>query len=128
MATGTAAGGSRAGQRGQAAVETVAAIPLLLVTVAVAGQLVLVGWSAFAAAHAARAGARAELIGSGPASAARRALPGGLREGVEVRAGTAEVEVRVEVPRLLPLLPKLPLAASSDLDAGAGDPLEVADG
>jgi len=107
---------SSAGHReeGTAAVELVATIPFLLLVVLVAAQLVLAGGALWSAGIAARAGARAALVDRDPAPAARRALPPLLRRGSRVD-GADGVTVRVEIPRLLPLLPRLTVGARSSL-------------
>jgi hypothetical protein len=84
---------------GQAAVELVAVVPVLLVVGLVVWQLVLVGHGAWLAAHAARAAARADLVGEDATAAARSALPGALEPGLQVeRRDSGGVEVRVPVP------------------------------
>jgi hypothetical protein len=89
-------------ERGQASVELVAAVPLVLAIGAIAWQLALAGHTAWLASHAARAGARAEAVGADPAAAARSALPAGLRRGLRVqRLRGGGVRVRVGVPALL---------------------------
>lgn len=88
--------------RGQASVELVAAVPLVLAVGAIAWQLALAGHTAWLAAHAARAGARADAVGRSAPAAARSALPAGLRRGLRVeRLGAGGVRVRVAVPALL---------------------------
>ena len=82
---------------GQAAVEFVAVLPFVIVAALVAWQLVLVGHVAWDAAGAARAGARAALVGADAARAARSALPQSLRDGTRVVA-PAGGGVRVSVP------------------------------
>jgi hypothetical protein len=107
---------SSAGHReeGTASVELVAVVPLLLLAVFVAAQLGLVGHSLWSAGVAARAGARAALVGGDARAAARSALPPSLRAGARVEdAGT--VTVRVPVPRLLPGLPHLTVETESGL-------------
>jgi hypothetical protein len=84
-------------QRGQSTVEFVGTLPLILIAGLVAWQLVLVGHVAWDAAHAARSGARARVVGRDPAAAARSALPPPLRRGTRVVAGARGV-VRVSVP------------------------------
>ncbi len=106
-------------ERGTASVELVAVVPFLLLAVLAAIQIALAGHSLWSAGVAARAGARAALVGSDAAAAARRALPPSLREGAKVEAED-EVRVRVPVPRLLPGLPHLELGARADLEAGGG--------
>ena len=89
-------------ERGQASVELVAAMPLVLAVGAIAWQLALAGHTAWMTAHAARAGARADVVGADAAAAARSALPAGLRRGSVVqRMRGGGVRVRVRVPALL---------------------------
>ncbi|HEU4737010.1 MAG TPA: hypothetical protein VFS48_08310 [Solirubrobacterales bacterium] len=110
---------SSAGHReeGTASVELVAAVPFLLLAVLVAAQLVLVGQALWSAGVAARAGARAALVGGDATAAARRALPPSLRRGARV-SDEGRVAVRVSIPRLLPALPHLTIAAESGLGDG----------
>lgn len=90
-------------QRGQATIELVAALPVVLLLGAVAWQLALAGHTAWLAAHAARSGARAEAVGRDPAAAARRSLPRSLERGLRVeRVRGGAVRVSVRVPLLLP--------------------------
>lgn len=89
------------GEKGQASVELVAVLPALVVCVLIAGHGVAAGWALWSAANAARAGARAQHVGNDPKTAARRALPAGLRRGARVGAGEG-VRVSVPVPALLP--------------------------
>src|SRR3954465_5822014 len=89
-------------ERGQAAVEFVAVLPFVMVAALVAWQLVLVGHVAWGAAGAARAGARAAVVGRDAAEAARSALPRSLRAATRVTGGPAGAPVRVSVP--IPLI------------------------
>ena len=90
-------------EAGQASVELVAAIPVVLLVGALVWQLALVGHAAWASAHAARAAARAEAVGRDGASAARSVLPDALERGLRVRRrGEAGVRVSVRIPLLLP--------------------------
>ena len=107
-------------EAGQASVELVAALPFLLLGLAVAVQLALVGFTAWSAAGASRAAARADYVGSDPAAAARAALPARLADAAEVDAGASAVEVEVAIPRLLPLLPRLTLSSSTRLGPADG--------
>jgi len=110
---------SSAGHReeGTASVELVAAAPFLLLAVLVAAQLGLAGHSLWSAGVAARAGARAALVGGDARTAARSALPPALRAGARVEDAGA-VAVRVRVPRLLPGLPRLTVETESGLGGG----------
>ena len=71
-------------EAGQATVELLGVVPALLVAGLVVWQLILVGHTAWVSAHAARAAARAELVGEDAAAAARSVLPRGLERGLEV--------------------------------------------
>ena len=107
------------GEEGTASVELVAAIPFLLLGVLVAAQIALAGQALWSAGVAARAGARAALVGGDASAAARSALPPSMREEAEVEEGNG-VSVRVEVPRLVPSLPELRVGAGSGLEPGDG--------
>jgi hypothetical protein len=106
-------------ERGTASVELVAVVPFLLLAVLAAAQLALAGHSLWSASVAARAGARAALVGGSTTAAARRALPPSLRDGSEVDAGE-EVSVRVAVPRFFPGLPEVMVEASTALQESDG--------
>ena len=104
------------GEAGTASVELVAAIPLLLLALAVAAQIALAGQALWSASVAARAGARAALVGNDPKAAARQALPDVMRDGAEVSEGDdGSVAVKIPVPTLLPDLPELKVGARSGL-------------
>ncbi|HEU5063364.1 MAG TPA: hypothetical protein VFT79_09475 [Solirubrobacterales bacterium] len=107
------------GEKGTASVELVAVVPFLLLGILVAAQLALAGQALWSASVAARAGARAALVGGDAAAAARSALPPSMRKGAEVEEGEG-VSVRVEVPRLIPPLPELRVGARSGLEPGDG--------
>lgn len=97
----------------------VAVIPFLLLAVLAAAQVGLAGHALWSAGVAARAGARAALVGGDAAVAARRALPPSVRDGAEVSDGDG-VSVRVVIPRLLPALPRLTVGAGAQLEPGDG--------
>ena len=107
------------GEEGTASVELIAVVPFLLLAVLVAAQIALAGQALWSAGVAARAGARAALVGGDAKAAARRALPPSMRTGAEVE-GRGEVSVRVAVPRLLPELPRVMVGARAGLGAGGG--------
>lgn len=108
------AAGSFRREDGTASVELVAVVPFLLLAVLVAAQIALAGQALWSAGVAARAGARAALVGGDAAAVARQALPNSMRDGAEVSDGE-DVSVRVVIPRLLPAMPRLTVAATSDL-------------
>lgn len=107
------------GEEGTASVELIAAVPFLLLALLVAAQIALAGQALWSASVAARAGARAALVGGDASAAARAALPPSLRREAKVEAEDG-VAVRVEVPRLIPSLPELRVGARSGLEAGDG--------
>ena len=77
-------------------------LPLVLLAAAIAWQLVLTGHTLWLCANAARAAARADLVGKSPTRAARSALPRSLERGLSVtRADVSAVRVRVRLPFLL---------------------------
>lgn len=104
-------------EEGTASVELIAVSPLLLLAVLAAIQIALAGQALWSAGVAARAGARAALVGRDAAAAARAALPPSLRAGAEVR-GSDPVSVRVPLPRLLPVLPRVMVGAGASLEPG----------
>ena len=109
------------GERGTASIELVAAVPFLLLALAVAAQIALAGQALWSASVAARAGARAALVGGDAKAAARRALPEAMRAGAEIEEedeGDGVVSVKVPVPTLLPRLPEVKVGARSGLGDG----------
>ena len=87
---------------GQASVELVAVLPVVLLIGAVVWQLAITGHATWMSAHAARAAARAETVGRDGRLAARSALPAALERGMRVdRRASGRVTVKVKVPLLL---------------------------
>src|SRR3954451_20957547 len=107
------------GEEGTASVELVAVVPFLLLALVAAAQIALAGQALWSASVAARAGARAAGVGGGPTAAARGALPPSIRREAEVEDSDG-VAVRVEIPRLIPLLPSVRVGAASSLENGDG--------
>jgi TadE-like protein len=86
-------------QRGQAAVELVAVLPLVVAVLAALWQLAVFAHTAWLTSSAAHAAARAQALGLPAGAAARAHLPGGLERGLRVRAGgDGRVRVTVRVP------------------------------
>lgn len=83
---------------GQASVEFVALLPVVLVAAAALWQAVLVGQAIWDSAGAARAAARAQAIGGDAEASARAALPVSLRHGTAVAARSGGVRVDVPIP------------------------------
>ena len=89
-------------QRGQAQIELIAGIPLLLLAALIALQLLAVGYAQSLADGAAEAGAIAAADGRESEEAARAGLPGWAESRVAVEASGGEVTVELEPPALLP--------------------------
>ena len=92
---------ARRGQPGQATVETVALLPLVVLVGALLWQAAVAGQALWLSAAAARAAARAAAVGGDAEAAARGALPRRLEGGVRVRAAGDGVGVAVRVPSVL---------------------------
>ncbi|MEA2245696.1 MAG: hypothetical protein QOH46_225 [Solirubrobacteraceae bacterium] len=89
-------------ERGQATVELTCVLPLLAVVGLGLWQGAVAGQAIWLAGSAARAGARAEAIGSDPAPAARGVLPPRLEDGLRVRArDEGGVTVTVRIPAVV---------------------------
>ena len=89
-------------QRGQAAVELVAVLPLLALVALVLWQFAVAGQAAWLAGAAARAAARAHAIGGDERAAARGVLPSGLEHGLRVRArDDGSVTLSLAVPSVV---------------------------
>lgn len=86
-------------QGGQASVELVAALPVVVLVAAVMWQAAVAGQATWLSGAAARAAARAQAVGGDPLVAARGVLPPRLERGLAVRAAPdGGVAVRVPVP------------------------------
>lgn len=107
------------GEEGTASVELIAVVPFLLLAVLVAAQVALAGQALWSASVAARAGARAALVGGDPVVAAKRALPDSMRGSAKVE-GDGEISVRVVVPSLVPQLPRVMVGARAAMEPGDG--------
>ena len=103
-------------ERGQATVELVAALPVLLLAALVALQLLAAGYAMTLADGAAEAGALALASGGSAAGAAREALPGWARDDVSIAVSGGTVSVRLRPPSPVPGLSKR-LAISSSASA-----------
>lgn len=111
-------GGSTA-QRGQASVELVAMIPLAVVALLAALQLLAAGATRELAGHAAGAGAVALLQRADARDAARDAVPGWSRTRIAITVSGPRVTVRMRPPTLVPGLAGL-LESTVRADAGQG--------
>ncbi len=103
-----ASGAAGRWEAGQAAVETVALIPVFVLVALAMGQGAVAGYTAWSAAGAARVGARSQALGDDPAPAVRAELPSFLVQGAHVRMASenakaaGRVTVRLRVPSIVP--------------------------
>lgn len=109
------------GARGQATVELVGLLPVLVAVALAAGQLLAAGIARELADHAAQAGAMAVLQGGEPAEAARAALPGWARDRLRVEVHGRRVEVTLRPPSPVAAVGR-ELAARSVATAGEERP------
>jgi hypothetical protein len=106
---------SGSSEAGQATVELVALLPVLLL-IGLAAAAMLAGHGAREqAGHAAQAGAMAMLQGGDPRESARRALPAGVRRRAAIEIHGRRVTVRVRPP-----LPLVARATTAEVSADAG--------
>jgi hypothetical protein len=106
-------------EQGQSSVELVAALPFVLLVGALVWQCALAGHTAWLAARAARARARAEVVDGDVRAAVRSVLPEGLEHGLEVERRDGRVHVNVELPLLLHRW-RLPVAVGATASLGDG--------
>jgi uncharacterized protein (UPF0333 family) len=92
------------GERGQASIELLATVPLVLVVALSVTQLLAVGYASVLAGNAAEAGALALAGGADARAAAHAALPGWSRARGRVTVKGGVVTVRLRPPALLPAL------------------------
>jgi len=89
-------------ERGQASIETVVLLPVLVAVSFAVWQAALAGWTLVSAQSAARAAARAALAGSPTRPAALAALPASMRRDARIAEAGGTVTVRVRIPAVLP--------------------------
>lgn len=86
------------GERGQASVELIAALPLLIAVALVCLQLLAAGYATSLADGAVEAGAAAIAAGRPAEPAARAAMPGWASERIEVERAGGRLTVRLRPP------------------------------
>jgi hypothetical protein len=89
-------------QRGQTSVELVGMLWWMLLAALVVWQLMLAAWAVNQTANAARTASRIEGRGGDAEKAARNALPGGLRDGMQVKISGETAKVSVRIPIVVP--------------------------
>jgi hypothetical protein len=92
------------GSRGQASVELLGSLPVVLLLGLVLLQLLAVGYAAVLAGNAAESAALAVAGGGQAVAAARDAVPGWSRAGMRVTVRGGRVEVRLRPPSALDAL------------------------
>ena len=109
-------GGGR-GESGQATLELLGLLPLLLAVALAGAQLLAVGYASVLAGNAAEAGALALAGGGDPRARVRAALPGWSRAQARVSVSGGEVRVRLRPPTLLSsLAARLEVSARAAVD------------
>jgi hypothetical protein len=104
--------------RGQATVELLALVPLVLAVALAAAQLLAVGYAGVLAGSAAEAGALALAGGADARTGARAALPGWSRARARVAVTGGEVRVELRPPALLRALAReLEVSATARVEA-----------
>ena len=103
--------------RGQATVELLALLPLILAVALVAAQALALGRAHELAGHAAEAGAVALVQGRDVRAAVRAAVPGWPRERVRIRVDGRRVAVELRATAVVPV-PAAWLRARAQADAG----------
>ena len=92
-------------ERGQATIELMAMVPLVLAVLVAALQVMILGYTAHAASQAARDGARAYSLDQSAGAAAQASLPGAISlVNVTTFGPDHGVRVTVEAPPMLFLL------------------------
>lgn len=108
------AGNASIGGSGQASIEVIGAVPLLLFFSLVCFQLLAVGYGAVMADNAAEAAALAKVNGGDAVGAAQRSVPGWPARSITVKQHGERVEVTLHPPSPLPILRnRLALSASA---------------
>jgi hypothetical protein len=101
------------GERGQAGIETLLALPVLLLVVLAGGEAATWAASSVLAGSAAGAGLRAQSRGEPAAPAALAELPGPFRRLARVSVEDGVVRVVLRVPSLIPGGPALEAGATA---------------
>ena len=91
-----------AGDQGQSAAETMGILPVVIALCLAIWQIGLVGYTFFAAGHAAREGARALATGEDEPELVREDLPDAWRGGLRCSIGEDRVRVSLAVPVVMP--------------------------
>lgn len=108
------------GERGQASVELLGALPALLLVALVVFQLLAIGYAKVLAGNAAEAGALALAGGADARQAARDAVPGWSKARMRVRVAGSRIRVTMGAPSpLRALARRLEVAAEAHVSSHA---------
>lgn len=107
-------------ERGQASVELVGMLPLLLIAALLVWQLLLAGYAVTSAENAARNASRAEALGDDGREVGEDSLSYGLDEGAEVQIEGDRATVRVRIPIVVPGLSTDGLSIERDAELPSG--------
>jgi hypothetical protein len=106
-------------QRGQASVELLGALPVVLMVGLAVFQLLAVGYAKVQAGSAAEAAALALVAGGDPRAAARESLPGWSRANAHVSHHDGHVRVSLRPPSpLAALARRLEVEAEATVEVG----------
>jgi hypothetical protein len=104
-------------ERGQASIELLGMLPLLIGLALAVVQLLAVGYASVLAGNAAEAGALALASGGDARAGVDEALPGWSRARAHVFAAHGRVEVRLRPPSLLSsLAERLEVSAAAEVE------------
>lgn len=104
-------------ERGQALVELIGGVPLILTVGLVLLQLLAAGYSAVLAGSAAEAGALALAAGGDARAAVEHALPRWSEAGARVEVGSESVRVRLRPPSPIAAVSRrLEVTANAELE------------
>lgn len=92
----------RRDQRGQSSVELMGVLPILILVVLGAWQLLITTWAINQASNAARTVSRVNARGGDLAKTARNAVSPGLREGLRLEMKGERATVKVRIPIVVP--------------------------
>ncbi len=101
--------------RGSAAIELAAAIPIVVLVLAALLQVASVVITTSAANQAARDGARAISLGHSPTVAVEKSLPGNMTPKSVQTLPSGGVEVQLEAKRMVPFIPSVTVTRSVDM-------------
>jgi pilus assembly protein CpaE len=102
----------RRDQRGQASIELMGVLPLLILVVLAVWQLALTTWAINQASNAARTVSRVSARGGDLKKTARNAVSPPLRKGLEYRVRGEKATVQVRIPIVIPGLSTERIVAS----------------